>query len=90
MTKAIVSVKNMLANLQLLQRQEWYDVSFGKGRLNIGNVVISCESQHSNNVFQVKHSRIAKLNEVFSLLEEQPATIAVDDDGWLYIKEAIM
>ena len=90
MTKAIVSVKNMLANLEFLQREEWYDVSFGKGKLNIGNIVISCESQHSSQVFQVKHSRIKRLTEVFSLLEEQPATIAIDDDGWLYIKEAIM
>lgn len=90
MTKAIVSVKNMLNNLQMLHREEWYDVTFGKGRLNIGNVVISCESQHSNQVFQVKHSRIKRLIEVFSLLEEQPATIAIDNNGWLYIKEAIM
>jgi hypothetical protein len=80
----------MLANLQLLEREEWYDVTFGNGVLTIGNVVISCESQYRGQVFHVKHSRINKLREVFSLLEEQPATIAVDDDGWLYIKEAIM
>lgn len=90
MTKAIVSVSNMLNNLQLLHREEWYDVTFGKGRLNIGSIVISCECQHVNKTFQVKHSRIKKLVEVFSLLEEQPATIAIDDDGCLYIKEAIM
>lgn len=90
MTKAIVSVGNMLANLQLLEREEWYDFTFGRGCITIGNVVISCESQYRDQVFHVLHSRINRLRDIFSLLSEQPVTISVDDDGWLYIKEAIM
>lgn len=90
MTKAIVSVKNMLANLSMLPNADEYDVVFGMGMVTIGNVVISCESQHHNRVYKVSSRRIKRLFEVFSLLEEQPATIAVDEDNWLYIKEAIL
>jgi hypothetical protein len=90
MTKAIVSVKNMLANLSMLVQQDEYDVVFGRGMVTVGNVVVSCESQHLERIYKVDHTRIKRLVAVFSLLDEQPATIAVDDDGWLYIKEAIL
>jgi hypothetical protein len=90
MTKAIVSVKNMLANLSMLSKQDEYDVKFDRGMVTIGNVVISCESQHFDRVYKVKRNRIERLIKVFNILEEQPATIAICEDNWLYIKEAIL
>jgi hypothetical protein len=90
MTKAIVSVKNMLNNLKLLADAEEYEVTFGDGRLNIGNVVVSCESKYSSQTFKVSGQSVKRLIRVFDLLTDQPATIAIDDSGWLYIKEAIM
>lgn len=80
----------MLVNLNMLVEQDEYEVKFGRGMLTIGNVVVSCESQHWDVLFNVSSKSIKRLVGVFSLLEEQPVTIAVDADGWLYIKEAII
>lgn len=80
----------MLANLQMLSDQDEYDVIFGRGKITIGNVVISCESKPIDHTYKVKQSRIKRLVEIFSLLEEQPASISVCEDNWLYIKEAIL
>lgn len=80
----------MLVNLNMLVEQDEYEVKFGRGMLTIGKVVVSCESQHLDVLFNVSSKSIKRLVSVFSLLEEQPVTIAVDADGWLYIKEAII
>lgn len=90
MIKAIVSVKNMLVNLNLLPEADEYDVTFRHGRLDVGNVAISCECQNFDRVFKIESKHIKRLIKIFELLEEQPATIAIDGDGWLYIKEAII
>jgi len=90
-TKAIVSSSHLLRKLQELKAQEEYMVSFSKARkeIHIDTVTMQCECSNDC-VYKIAFNRISRLIEVLLLLEDQPITIAIDDDGWLYIKEAIL
>jgi hypothetical protein len=91
MTKAIVSRNHLLQKLNELKTCEEYMVRFSKQRkeLNIDGVTIQCECSNDF-VYEIKSSPIVNLKRILRFLEEQSITIAVDDDGWLYIKEAII
>lgn len=89
MTKAIVSSAQLYRKLKELKWAEIYIFSFNKYGLSINEIDICCEC---SGVYShaVLYDRVNKLEQVLRLLNEQPITIAVDEDGWLYIKEAIM
>jgi exosome complex RNA-binding protein Rrp4 len=91
MTKAIVSSSYMLKKLQELKAQEEYFIDSYPNReeINIDGMVIDCVCQGSGR-FVVPFKGISNLMKFLSLLEEQSVTVGIGNNGWVYIKEAIL
>jgi len=91
MTKAIVSSGYLLKKLKELKAQEEYivDTYPAKEEIHIDGMTIDCCCQGGGR-FVVPFKGVSNLMKFLLLLDEQPVTVGIGNNGWVYIKEAIL
>lgn len=91
MVKAIMSSKYLLKKIKHMPVRDEYLVSFLEGCVKIDDVEIECTRNHRGSVTQAVAGRSLKnLKTVLSILDDQPIVIGMNDNGWLWVMEAIL
>ena len=92
MTRIIVSRDMLFNGLQSLPDKERYHVYANRiiGELTIDFDIKIYGECNTNSVHDISKESVERLKKVLLLIQEQPMTIAIDEDNLLYIKEVIL